>query len=159
MDHSCRKIRQPWISFLSDWPLPAISLRLADVCCCSSAGGTSRIGTDTTGKYTKHCFISRGRMRLPASGAPQRQVSYNCRNSLIPLHAIYIIIQSALYRSWMSGLSFVKWLVFMLKKKKNPSSRHVERRLAVSSITHAAVWSGTLLTCSRDPALNKYNRV
>lgn len=116
MDHSCRKIRQPWISFLSDWPLPAISLRLADVCCCSSTGGTSRIGTDTTEKYTKHCFISSGRMRLPASGAPQRQVSYNCRNSLIPLHAIYIIIQSALYRTWMSGLSFVKWLVFMLKK-------------------------------------------
>lgn len=162
MDHSCRKIRQPWISFLSDWPLPAISLRLADVCCCSSTGGTSQIGTDTTEKYTKHCLISSGRIRLPASGAPQTQVSHNCRNSLLLWRAIYIIIQSALYRTWMSGLSFVKWLVFMLKKRNQADMW--KRRVAVYSVAHAAAWSGTLLPCSwarvsRDPALNKYNRV
>lgn len=162
MDHSCRKIRQPWISFLSDWPLPAISLQLADVCCCSAVGGTSRIGTDTRAKYTEHCFISSGRIRVPASGAPQRQVSYNCQKSPIPLHAIYINIQSALYRTWLSGLSFVKWLVFMLKTP--PSSRHVEEKASCGEYYPCCGMMGTLLTCSwtlvsRDPALNKYKRV
>ena len=110
MDHSCCKIRQPWISFLSNWPLPAILLKLADMC-RSSTGGKSQIGTNTT--YTKHSFISNGGIRLPASSAPQRRVPYGCR---IPVHAIYIIIQSALYRTRVGGFLFdVYWLVLILK--------------------------------------------
>lgn len=145
MDHSCRKIRQPWISFLSDWPLPAISLRLADVCCCSSMGGTSRIGTDTTENYTKHCFISSGRIRLPASGAPQRQVSYNCQIPLFP----YMLFTLSLSQHYIGH----GWAAFHLssdlcscwkKKKKNPNHQGDmwKRRLAVYSTAHAAVWWG-----------------
>lgn len=40
---------------------------------------------------------------LPASSAPQRRVPYDCQ---IPLHAIYIIIQSAVYRTRMGGFLF-----------------------------------------------------
>lgn len=36
----------------------------------------------------------------------------------IPLRVIYVIIQTAPYRTWMSGLSFVKSLAFMQKQKK-----------------------------------------
>lgn len=69
--------------------------------CRSSMGGESQIATNTT--YTKHSFILNERIRLPASTAPQRQVPYDCQ---IPLHAIYIIIQSAVYRTWMGGFLF-----------------------------------------------------
>lgn len=64
-------------------------------------GGMSQIGTSST--YTKHCFISNEGIRLPAFSAPQRQVPYDCQ---IPLHAIYIIILSALYRTWLGGFLF-----------------------------------------------------
>lgn len=61
----------------------------------------SQIGTNTT--YSKHSFISNEGIRLPASSAPQRRVPYDCQ---IPLHAIYIIIQSAVYRTWMGAFLF-----------------------------------------------------
>lgn len=74
-------------------------------------GGESQIGTNTT--YTKHSFISNEGIRLPASSAPQRRVPYDCQ---IPLHAIYIIIQSAVYRTRMGGFLFdVSRLVLILK--------------------------------------------
>lgn len=69
--------------------------------CRSSMGGESQIGTNTT--YTKHSFILNEGIRFPASSAPQRRVPYDCQ---IPLHAIYIIIQSAVYRTWMGGFLF-----------------------------------------------------
>lgn len=79
--------------------------------CWSSTGGESQIGTNTT--YTKHSFISNEGIKLPASSAPQRQVPYDCQ---IPLHAIYIVIQSAVYRTRMGGFLFVVYLlVFILK--------------------------------------------
>lgn len=120
MDRSCCKIRQPWISFLSNWPLPAISLWLPDMC-QSSMGGESQIGTNTT--YPKHSFISNEGIRLLASSAPQRRVPYDCQ---ILLHAIYIIIQSAVYRTWMGGFLFhVDWLVLVLKIILYPHEREI----------------------------------
>lgn len=134
MDHSCCKIRQPWISFLSNWPLPAISLRLADMW-QSSTGGKSQIGTNTT--HAKHSFISNEGIRLPASSAPQRWVPYDCQ---IPLHAIYIIIQSAVYRTRMGSSLFVVWrLEFILGEKKS-SCTHVKRRLLLYSMSQATAW-------------------
>lgn len=101
--------------------------------------GSLQVGTSTT--QAKHGVISNERIRLPASSAPQGWVPYDCQ---IPLHTIYIIIQSAVYRTRMGGSLFVVSRLQFIVGGEKLSCTHVKRRLLLHSMSQIIAWRGLL---------------
>lgn len=96
--------------------------------------GNLQIGTNTT--QAKHGVIGNERIRWPASSAPSGWVPCDCQ---IPLHAIYIIIQSAVYWTRMGGSLFVVLRLVL-------SCTRVKRRLLLHSMSEGIAWR-VLLEC------------